>query len=146
MKHGDLSSAPVPRFVVVFENGIGTLPDSRRAQWRKLARKGRWDDVAALFDLSPMMLRKITDLTFRHNVSVDVVTYCGPVDFAAALARRFDAEHVPVRIVQASTPDRMARRTSFEPDIVAVYDGNPEHAMVYGRKGKPLQHWSDIGT
>lgn len=145
MKGNDLSNAAVPRIVIVFENSIGTLPDSRRPEWRKLSRKGKWDAVAGLFDLDQMMLRKITDLARRYSVTVDVVTYCGPAEFADALARLFAVQHVPVSVVQASTPEIMARRTSYEHDIARVYDGNPEHAMVYGRKGEYLEDYRQLG-
>lgn len=135
MRGNDLGNTPVPRIVVVFENAVGFLPDELRERWRELSRARQWDDVARLFVLDQLMLRKITDLTYRFSVSVDIVTYCGPEAFAEALARLLDRENVPVRIVFASTPERMARRTSYEPDIAAVYDANREHALVYGRKG-----------
>jgi hypothetical protein len=131
--------------VIVFENAIGTLPDDRRDRWRRLSRAGDWDEVAKLFDLDQIMLRVITRLVLQLGQQVDVVTYCGPEEFADALARLFDREHVPVRITQASTPERMARRTSFEPDIVAVYDANPQHALVYGRKGVHLTDYRQLG-
>ena len=109
MQGNDLSNTPVPRLVIVFENGLGYLMDKDRPQWKKLARRRKWDDVAALFRLEPMMMRQIAWLTHRKGMSIDVVTYCGPPDFADALARRFDTENLPVRRVFASTPDRMAR-------------------------------------
>ncbi len=146
MQGNNLSSAPVPRIVVCFENALGYLPDDKRKQWRKLARRRKWDDMAGLFQLNHMMMRQVAWLTHRRSMSIDVVTYCGPEAFAEALARRFDAENLPVRRVFSSTPERMARTTSFEPDIVAVYDANPEHALVYGPKGKILTHHAQLGT
>ena len=109
----------------MFENALGYLPDSARPQWRKLARRGKWDDAARLFELDPLMMRQVAWLTHAKSMWIDVVTYCGPADFAAALARRFDEENLPVRRVFSSTAERMARTTSYEPDIVAVYDGQP---------------------
>ena len=99
----------------MFENALGYLPDSARPQWRKLARRGKWDDAARLFDLDPLMMRQVAWLTHAKSMSIDVVTYCGPADFAAALARRFDDENLPVRRVFSSTAERMARTTSYEP-------------------------------
>lgn len=145
MRGNDLGNTPVPRLVIVFENAVGYLPEDRRDEWRRLSRARQWDDVARLFVLDQLMLRKITDLTHRFSVSVDIVTYCGPESFAEALARLLDRENVPVRIVFSSTPERMARRTSYEPDIRAVYDANPEHVMVYGRKGVHLTHFNQLG-
>ena len=124
MQNGNLANRAVPRLVIVWENGIGYLPDDRRAEWRKLSRAGKWDDVAALFELDSLMLRKITWLSFHKAMTIDVVTFCGPDAFARALERLFDREHVPVSIVQSTNPERLARRTSFEPDIAAIYDGN----------------------
>jgi len=145
MQGGDLSNTPVPRIVIVFENAIGFLPEDRREEWRVLSRAGDWDAVARLFVLDQQMLRKITDLSWRFSVNIDVVTYCGPEAFAEALARLFDRENVIVRIVFASLPERMARATSYEPDIMAVYDANPEHALVYGRKGVHLTSFRQLG-
>lgn len=145
MRGNDLGNTPVPRLVIVFENAIGYLPDDRREEWRRLSRARQWDDVARLFVLDPMMLRKITDLTHRFSVSVDVVTYCGPESFAEALARLLDRENVPVRIVFSSTPERMSRATSYEPDIAAIYDGNEAHRLVYGRRGVYLTHHNQLG-
>lgn len=145
MQGGDLSNTPVPRIIIVFENALGYLPEDQRDRWRELSRASQWDDVARLFVLDQMMLRKITDLSWRHSVNVDVVTYCGPEAFADALARLLDRENVPVRIVFASQPERLARATSFEPDIMCVYDANPEHALVYGRKGVHLTSWRQLG-
>lgn len=145
MRNGDLDNTPVPRVVIVFENAIGFLPDDRRDDWRQLSRGRQWDAVARLFVLDPMMLRKITDLSWRFSVNIDVVTYCGPEGFAEALARLFDRENVHVRVVFSSTPERMARTTSYEPDIMAVYDANAEHALVYGRKGVHLTSFRQLG-
>ena len=145
MQNGDLSSRAVPRVVIVFENAIGYLPDDRRAEWRKLSRAGKWDDVAGLFDLDTIMLRKITWLAFRKSMTIDVVTFCGPAAFARALERLFDREHVPISIVQATNPERLARRTSFEPDIVAIYDANEQHRLVYGPKGVYLTDHRQLG-
>lgn len=145
VRGNDLGNTPVPRLVLVFENGIGYLPDDRRGQWRELKAARDWDGLARLFELDQMMLRKITDLTYRYSVSVDVVTYSGPEPLADALARLLDRENVPVRVVFSSTPERMARATSFEPDIMAVYDANPGHSLVYGRKGVHLTDYRQLG-
>lgn len=145
MRGGDLDNSPVPRLVVVFENALGYLPDQRRGRWRELKTARDWDGLARLFDLDQMMLRKITDLTYRFSVSVDVVTYCGPEAFAEALARLLDRENVPVRIVFSSTPERMARRTSYEPDIIGIYDANEQHSMAYGPKGVYLTWYQQLG-
>lgn len=145
MRHGDLDNTPVPRLLVVFENGIGYLPDDRRDEWRSLSQAGDWDGVARLFDLDPLMLRKITDLTHRFSVNIDVVTYCGPPAFADALARLFDVECVPVRIVTASNPERTARLTSYQPDIARIYDGNEAHRRAYGPKGVYLTSHQQLG-
>lgn len=145
LRGNDLANTAVPRLIIVFENALGYLPENRRAEWRKLSKAGKWDDVARLFDLDQIMLRKITWMTHRYSLSIDVVTYCGPAAFARALERLFDHENVPIRIVQASTPERLARRTSYEPDIAAIYDGNPHHQLVYGKKGVYLTDHRQLG-
>lgn len=145
MKGNDLSNTPVPRVIIVFENALGYLPDDQRGQWRKLAKANKWDAVARLFELDQLMLRKITWMTHQYSTSIDVVTYCGPAAFARALERLFTRENVPVRIVTSSTPERVARKTSYEPDIVTIYDGNEAHRLAYGRKGVYLTDHRQLG-
>lgn len=145
MRGNDLANTPVPRVIIVFENAIGFLPDTRREAWRRLSRAGDWHAVARLFELNEILLRKITWMTHRYSMAVDVATFCGPAAFAAALSDLFDEENVPIRIVQATTPERLARKTSFEPDITTIYDGNPEHCLVYGRKGVYLTDHRQLG-
>lgn len=145
MQGNDLGNTPTPRIVICFENALGYLPDRSRDRWREMKAARDWDGMARLFELDQMLLRKITDLTYRFSVSVDVVTYCGPEPLADALARLLDRENVPVRYVFSSTPERMARRTSYEPDIIAIYDANEEHALAYGRKGVYLTRYQQLG-
>lgn len=144
MEHGNLANRAAPRIIVVWENALGYLPDEHRAEWRRLSKAGQWDDVVSLFELDQLMLRKIAWLVHRKGVTIDVATFCGPDAFARALERLFDREHVPVSIVQATNPERLARRTSFEHDIVSIYDGNAEHRLVYGSKGRYLSSPSDL--
>lgn len=145
MQGGNLANDPVPRLVIVFENGLGFLPDSNRDAWRKAARRERWRDALACFELDPLMLRMVVDLTYRFSVSIDVVTYCGPDQFAVELAGLLDRENVPVRVVTASSPEQVARSLAYQPDVVRIYDGNEGHAWAYGRKGVYLTSHTQLG-
>lgn len=145
MQGGNLSNSTIPRIVLVFENALGYLPEDSRANWFKLTKRGRWHDAAHLWVLDDLMMTQIMYLTVKHSLSIDVVTYCGPQEFVDELIRRFDDEALPVRRVTCSTPERMARRLSFAPDIVAVYDANPGHQMVYGPKGVYLTSVHQLG-
>lgn len=138
MLNGDLSNVVVPRLVLVFEGALGFLPPDRVEQYNKLGSAGHWDQAARCWDLNELMMRKIWDVVWRQSFQLEVVTYAGPQNLAESLQERFDEENLPVSRTLASTPDRMARRLAYAPDIAVVYDSNAEHAFTYGGKGRYL--------
>lgn len=145
MRNGDLSSQVVPRLCLVLEGALGFLPRARVGRFNELGSRGQWDLAWAVWDLNDLMCRKVWDVTYRQSFQVEVVTYACPAEGAQGLAERLDEEGLPVSRVLASTPARMARRLAYAPDIAAVYDANPEHALAYGSKGRHLSSVHEFG-
>ena len=142
MLHGDLDNKPSPRLVVVFEGAIGILSRENKKHFDKAVSKDRWWDAINCFELNDLTVRKLIDLTWRENFNVNVVTWMGK-DAAMAIQELMDEENIPVRGCFASTPTRLARDLSYNPDILAVYDPDPDHRFTFGSKGivliDPLQ-------
>jgi hypothetical protein len=145
MLNGNLSNAVVPRLVLVFEGALGFLPEEKVQEYNLLGTIGKWGDAVACWDFRDLMCRKIWDVTYRLSFQLEVVTYVGPKEFADALQARFDEESLPVSRTVASTPERMARRLAYAPDIAMVYDANRQHAFTYGSKGRYLRSVHELG-
>lgn len=144
MKHGDLSNQPSPRIVVVFEGAIGILPKENEKKYHKAVNKKHWTEAVGYYELQELMLRKILDLTWRQNFNVQIVTWMGE-EAANAIKQVLDEENIPVRGVFSSTPSRLSRDLAYNPDIMAVYDPDPDHRFTYGSKGVVLLDPFQIG-
>lgn len=134
MQHGDLSNQVAPKIVVVFEGAIGILSRDNQKHFDKFVKKNDWWSAVNCYDLQDIYLRKLLDLTYRENFNVVIMTWMGK-DAAEALNELMDEENIPIHRVSHSTPERLARDLAYNPDIIAVYDPNPEHRMTYGAKG-----------
>jgi hypothetical protein len=103
---------------------------------RKFGRRARMAQrTVDAYEINDALARVIWDTTWRHRYTVDVVTYLGE-DAVAPLEARLDVEGLPIGRVWATTPDRLARRLPYMPDVAAVFDN--EHHLIYGSKGRML--------
>lgn len=140
MQGGDISNEVSPRLVVVWEGMLG-IPTEQPAAIKTWARKiGRNKEAllkraVAEFEINEPLAKVIWDTVWRHQYSVDVVTYLGD-PFARALEKRLDDENLPIGRVWAAVPHLLAREIAYMPDLAAIFDN--ENYMVYGSKGRTL--------
>jgi hypothetical protein len=144
MQHGDLSSEVVPKILIVFEGAIGHLPPDKEASYQKFLRKQRWVDALYCWSLDEQMLRKIWDLSFRHSLTVEIITFISQ-PFADVLAARMDEEDMPVHRVWHTTPAKLSRQLAYMPDVSAVYDPDEAHVFTYGARGRVVTDASQLG-
>jgi hypothetical protein len=141
MQGGDISNEVVPRLVIAYEGMLGLLPEKpdkyvTELVARKFGRRARMAQrTVDAYEINDALARVIWDTTWRHRYTVDVVTYLGE-DAVAPLEARLDVEGLPIGRVWATTPDRLARRLPYMPDVAAVFDN--EHHLIYGSKGRML--------
>ncbi len=144
MLKGDLSNKMLPRLVVVFEGAVGVIPDDKRKAYIKFCQKKRWRDAVKCYELNDLMLSKLLDLRWRQDVNVNLVTWLHE-DAAMAIEERMDDEGIPVGGCFYSTPSKLTRELAYAPDIVAVYDPDPDHIFTFGSKGVVLTDVNQIG-
>lgn len=144
MKHGDLSNKTAPKLVVVFEGAVAILPHENEKHFEKFVKKNDWWSAINCYELQDLMMRKLLDLTYRENFNVIMMTWMGK-EAAEAIDALMDEENIPVHQVSYSTPERLARDLSYNPDIIAVYDPDRDHQMTYGAKGVYLVDPFQIG-
>jgi hypothetical protein len=146
MKGNDISGHSSPRIIIVFEDAIGILPAASVRAYQKHARRNQWYQAARLFQLDPLMMAQLIKIMRNQDLNVEVVTYIGPQALADELAVILqEIEMVPVRQVVASTPEVTARRATFSPDIISVYDPEPSRWLTYGGKGIHLTSVHQVG-
>lgn len=136
MQGGDIDNRVVPRLVIVWENLLGLLPNkTSEAKVASYVKFKRWNRAANVFEINEALTRRIWDVTWRLNFSVDVITYISP-DFVEALQERIDREDIPVRSVWHTEPHVLARKLAYMPQVACVYDPNPHHLLTFGSKGR----------
>jgi hypothetical protein len=144
LRHGDLSNAPVPRIVIAFEGIVGILPEERRKDYSKFVAKDKWWQAVAQFDINEQAVGKIIHLCLRNNMNISLCTWMSQ-DAAIAISEVMDFMAVPVRGCFYDSPYLLAQRLPYNEDIVCVYDSEPEHALIFGSKGKLLLDINQLG-
>lgn len=138
MQGGDISNQVVPRLVIVFENLLGILPNkTAEAKAASFLKFKRWNRAVNVFEINEALARRIWDVTWRFDFSVDVITYVSE-EFAEAVEKRLEREDIPVRSVWYTEPQVLARKLAYMPQVACVYDPNPHHQFTYGSKGRIL--------
>jgi hypothetical protein len=144
MERGNLSNVVMPRLLIVFEGAIGTLPGESVKAAEKLARKGKWGEVAGMYVLDKLIMAQMLRVVRNFGMNLDIVTWLG-YDMAQEVERRMDEENIPVHGVFTSTPDMLARELAYMPDVAWVYDPDPSHVFTFGRRGVLLKSAAQIG-
>lgn len=147
MKDNDLSSHPVPRIALVFEGALAWLPDDNSVQrdFGRAVKRSRWDEAAAMFLFNDKMETVIWDRAWRLSMTIDVITYLGPGEWAKAVEARIREEELPVHQVWATTPQLLGRKLSYAYDLVRVYDPFEQHQLMFGAKGRYLTNPNQLG-
>jgi hypothetical protein len=133
---GELSNEVPARILVVFENLIGILPDTKTKALEKLARKRKkWDLAASYYQLNVPTSRGIRDLYRRHHYRVDVITFTDPL-FVPAIRDRMDSRNLLFGDVYYYDMEELLSDLTYDPWIVAVLDPDPAHLLTYGSRGR----------
>lgn len=142
MRFGDISNKVSPRILLVFEGALGLCTDTHKLD--KALAKGKVMTAVKLFELNQLALHVLDYLYWKKDINIEVVTFLGE-EFAEELAALLDERSVPVHRVWSSTPDALARRIAYMPDLAVVYDPEPARWLAYGAKGRYLQDVRQIG-
>jgi hypothetical protein len=145
VRSNDLSSDPVARIALVADGALCWPPDDRLKDWDRVINRGHWKEAAEMLEFNERMCTVIWDRSWRCNMIIDVITYLGPDQWAAALADRIGAEELPVHKVWATTPTLLGRKLAFMYDLVRVYDPYPEHQLMFGQKGRLITNVNQLG-
>lgn len=135
MQKGDISGDSVPALGVVFEGLIAEFKPEVGKRIFGLRKGVRASRTLDQFVLNEHVVHVLMDVAYRRPLDVDVITYMGE-EMAEAVAKRLDREQVPYRSVLSFTPEVLARKIAYMPDLFAIYDPDPSHRFLYGGKGR----------
>jgi hypothetical protein len=147
LKNGDLSNEVVPRIVLVFEGALGYISRENRKKFDKYIARERWYEAAGCWEIHDQVAQRIWYLVRHRSLTLDIVIFAGPEEFGAALEIRIkDFEELPVHNVWATRTELLARKIAYMPDLLCVYDPNPERWLTWGSKGRPITRAEDLGA
>lgn len=143
MLYGDLSNKPEPKILIVFEGLVGLLPAENEKSFKKALSRGNWPKAASYWTLNEMALRKILDLQWRRNLNIEIVSFSAE-DLAAEFELLLENAGVGVKVWHSS-PEYLARKSEYMPDVIAMYDADSSRQFTYGRKGRIITGISQLG-
>lgn len=134
MEGGDLDNRLPPRWLFAFEGVLARVPPEHMAEWKLAMRLRRYKRAARLFEVEPHAMKVIWDLTWRRDYRFDVITFLGQ-PFAEALEVELGRWSIPFSNCWAVTPESLARRLAFMPDVHTVVHADPTNRLAYGNRG-----------
>ena len=140
MQGGDLSNELPPRFVFVLEGLIASVPAKQVRAQRLDLKLHRWKHAVDRLEWNTYALSTMWNTVWRLGIRFDVATFTSTEEgWLTALRDRLDLENVPVSTVHAyKTPQELALKLAYLPDVRAVFDAAPERALVYGNRGRSV--------
>lgn len=135
MKDGDLSNSVSGRFLFVFEGLVANVKKDREQAMRLYLKARQYRRALRLFEPSAIVRSHLWDLTWRHDVRTDVVTFLRG-DVAEHVEKFVDLHNLPVPHVLSTTPEDLSKELSRMPDVLRVFDPDPLRAVTaWGHRG-----------
>lgn len=135
MLNNDIDSVVGSRIAVVFEGVLG-VPMFKRHTMYLMARQGKWEGLAASFELQPTTMASINQLAHRDSLPIDIYTFKYGADFAEALALRFMAIQLAVSNVwYVSEEDAKNMAEVAGGTTKYIYDSDQKRLESYGFRG-----------
>lgn len=134
MEGGDLSNQIANRFLWVWDGLVAVPPSERKSRlWGRAFGKNK----SMFMDMEPngLIQSVIFDLAWRHDVRQDVVTFW-PGAHREWLQEWCERENMPLTYYYAHTPGGLLRRLAYMPEVVRVFDPDPDRAGT----------WANVGT
>jgi hypothetical protein len=137
MQHGDLSNRLPPRWLIVFEGVIGTLPSPVDQGRFELCRRTRqYRAMVRSFVIDSHTAKVLWDLTWRQDYKFDVATFLPGKKAREHVTDWLDEHNVPAANVRAyGSPTELGKRLAFLPDVYQVVHASPSDRFTYGNRG-----------
>lgn len=131
MIDNDIEVGASPRIAVVFE-GVLAKPLKNRISMYSYAKSGKWDGLAACWELQKTTLKSINQIAYRDNIPVDIYTFLYGQEFAEAIALRFARIDSSIGNVWYVTPEELSEAADTSPMLNRIYDSDQKRLASYG--------------
>lgn len=131
----------MPKDIIIWEGLLGILSDPKATKKsEKYARKSKWNDFLTCFVTNELLARKITDLTYRFNASIEILSFISQSEeYREALERRVvDVDQLAVGPITVSHPLIFTRNLTYMPYVRSVWFADPQFQFRFGSKGRFL--------
>lgn len=138
MQGNDLGSGVQPRLILVFEGLIAFLPNKKaEVTYGASMRFHRWGRAVNQFVMNEHMEHRIYDVTYNKGYNVEALTFLGD-PMADKIMEWIDEHYLPVGRVRSHSPDELAKKVAYMPDVAAIYHPFKDMTFKFGGKGRYL--------
>lgn len=141
MERGDIAVPQAQRFLFVFDGFLGKLPKKKLLAYKALLKVHQWERAFYLWDMVPKATDHLNRIYWQYNLRFDIVTW-QPQAIANEIEEWCARINLPVGYVSSTTSEKLARELAHMPDVVKVFDADPDHKFRYGQRGR----WLDDNT
>ncbi len=135
MQGNDLGNEVVPRILLVWEGLVAVPPIKFSLKSRVFRGLGNETHLVDQYQPNDLVCRKIWDITWRHDIRIEVVTWLGE-SYVDSITEWIANEDLPIPKVSHYDPQLLSRKISFMPQIAAIYDPDPSHQFLFGSRGR----------
>ena len=138
MEGNDISNQIAPKLVFVFDGLIGTIPEEDRKLADKLRRRGKWEQLARVYEVDTKMGAHLWDIVWRSQFSFDIVSFESDDErWYEALERLLNRANVPhSRLEVYADPNDFAQHMAYAPNILRVYHPRSDWMFKFGDRGE----------
>lgn len=138
MERGDISNQRAPKLVFVFDGLVGVIPAEDERVAKKLRRRGKWEQLARVYEVDTQMGAHLWDIVWRSPFSFDIVSFESAEEaWYEALERLLERANVPLsRLEVYDDPNDFAQHMVYAPNILRVYHGRSDWWAKFGDKGQ----------
>lgn len=138
MERGDISNQRAPKLVFVFDGLVGVIPAEDERVAKKLRRRGKWEQLARVYEVDTKMGAHLWDIVWRSPFSFDIVSFESAEEaWYEALERLLERANVPLsRLEVYDDPNDFAQHMVYAPNILRVYHGRSDWWAKFGDKGQ----------
>ncbi|MFN2347137.1 MAG: hypothetical protein ABR616_15670 [Dermatophilaceae bacterium] len=138
IEKGDISNSIAPKLVFIFDGLVGRIPQDEERVAARLRKRGKWDQLARVYEVDTKMGAHLWDIIWRSPFSFDIVSFeTDDEKWYDALERLLNRANVPhSRLEIYADPNDFAQHMAYAPNILRVFHGNPSWNFKFGDRGQ----------
>lgn len=143
MLGGNLSNKLAPRILLTFEGCLATVSDE--SAFDSAYSEQDYELALACLNINTNVVKRLLYIVWKKDYNVGVVTWYNE-DMAAAIEDYLTDNNVVVNGVTSWAPKMLAHELINRPDIMAIYDADPQHVLLFGSKCVLFTDANQIGV